>query len=172
MVIDIRGTLPDDHADVVSLCAVAFPDEDLTGLVGQLLQDDDVVSLIACDGASLLGHIALTWCGLEMTDIRMGLLGPLAVAPSSQGRGIGSALVEAGLASCDADGISKVLVFGDPRYYGRFGFVRETAIQPPYPLPEAWRTAWQSRPGIGAARNPGGRLVVPAPWRRRELWAP
>jgi hypothetical protein len=40
--------------------------------------------------------------------------------------------------------VGKVLVLGDPAYYGRFGFAKETAIQPPYPLPEAWDGAWQS----------------------------
>jgi putative acetyltransferase len=172
MVIDVRAALPDDQADVVSLYAAAFTEEDLTGLVAQLLHDGDVLSLVASEGASLLGHIAFTRCGLETTDVRVALLGPLAVAPSSEGRGVGSALVTAGLARLDEAEIAKVLVLGDPRYYRRFGFARETAIEPPYPLPEAWQTAWQSRLGAGAVETPAGRLVVPAPWRARELWAP
>lgn len=169
---DIRYPAPDDHGGVLSLYAAAFPGEDLTGLVGRLLQHEDVLSLVARDAASLLGHIAFTRCGLETTDVRVGLLGPLAVAPSSEGRGIGSGLVMAGLTRLEEEGISTVLVLGDPRYYGRFGFVTETAIEPPYPLPEAWQTAWQSRLGAVAAETAGGRLVVPAPWRDRELWSP
>jgi len=51
------------------------------------------------------------------------VLGPLGVLPNQQRRGIGTLLVQAGLdhlarVSCEA-----VFVLGDPRFYGRFGFV-------------------------------------------------
>ena len=50
-------------------------------------------------------------------------LGPLAVQPSYQGRGVGAALVRAGLELCEARGMV-VFVLGDPQYYERFGFER------------------------------------------------
>jgi putative acetyltransferase len=49
-------------------------------------------------------------------------LAPLAVSAGSQGRGVGAALVEAGLEVCRAAGVGLVVVLGDPAYYRRFGF--------------------------------------------------
>lgn len=49
-------------------------------------------------------------------------LGPLAVAPDFQGRGVGSALLRAGLARLQAQGARGVVLLGAPAYYGRFGF--------------------------------------------------
>jgi putative acetyltransferase len=50
-------------------------------------------------------------------------LGPMAVAPSRQRKGIGSALVRDGLRRCKALGYRVVVVVGHPTYYPRFGFV-------------------------------------------------
>lgn len=49
-------------------------------------------------------------------------LAPMAVLPSHQRRGIGSALVRAGLQHCRQLGIGAVAVLGHPDYYPRFGF--------------------------------------------------
>ena len=49
-------------------------------------------------------------------------LGPMAVVPDSQRQGIGSLLVETGLAHCKRSGVSCVVVLGHPAYYPRFGF--------------------------------------------------
>ncbi len=49
--------------------------------------------------------------------------GPLAVAPAFQGRGIGGQLIGRTASLARALGFSAILIFGDPDYYGRFGFV-------------------------------------------------
>jgi putative acetyltransferase len=49
-------------------------------------------------------------------------LGPMAVLPAWQGRGIGSQLVPAGLELCRAAGYDLVIVLGHTDYYPRFGF--------------------------------------------------
>ena len=52
-------------------------------------------------------------------------LSMLGVDPSSQGRGYGSALLKAGLARCDADGLPAYLESSNPKnvpLYERFGF--------------------------------------------------
>lgn len=51
------------------------------------------------------------------------LLGPLAVEPALQGRGIGKALVARGLGMAERIGYGLCLVSGDPAYYRPFGFV-------------------------------------------------
>lgn len=50
------------------------------------------------------------------------LLGPLAIAPARQARGIGRALVFHSLEIAGAVGHRLVFLVGDPAYYARFGF--------------------------------------------------
>lgn len=87
---------------------------------------------------------------------RASILAPLAVAPAAQGRGVGGALVRAGLARLDADGIDLVFVLGDPAYYGRFGFrpARDAGLAAPHPLAPEYAAAWMVRAG-GDAGPPG-----------------
>ncbi|MGH8544150.1 MAG: GNAT family N-acetyltransferase [Gammaproteobacteria bacterium] len=56
-------------------------------------------------------------------DLRIMGLGPMGVTPAHQGKGLGSALVRAGLKRCKELGYGAVVVLGHPDYYPRFGFV-------------------------------------------------
>jgi predicted N-acetyltransferase YhbS len=51
-------------------------------------------------------------------------LGPLAVAPSHQRSGVGSALVRRGLEACRDAGFDVIALLGSTDYYPRFGFRR------------------------------------------------
>jgi predicted N-acetyltransferase YhbS len=51
------------------------------------------------------------------------LLGPLAVEPALQGRGIGKALVRHSLEAAQKAGHTICVVVGDPNYYRPFGFI-------------------------------------------------
>ena len=150
----------------------ALPEEDLLPLMAELLRLPAILSLVATEGPSLLGHAAFTPCQLATGEAEATLLGPLAVAPDRQRQGIGSALVRAGLDRLGKAGPGHVFVLGDPSYYRRFGFAPERNAAPPYPLPRAWAEAWQSLALGGAGPPPAGTLRVPAPWRRPALWAP
>ena len=46
----------------------------------------------------------------------------MAVRPDVQRRGIGSALVRAGIDECRRRGVGLIVVLGHPGYYPRFGF--------------------------------------------------
>ena len=50
-------------------------------------------------------------------------LGPVSAHPSLQGRGIGSQLIRQTIASATGMGFKAIILYGDPAYYGRFGFV-------------------------------------------------
>lgn len=81
------------------------------------------ISLVAVDGERVVGHVLFSPVTLEAAPEISGLgLAPLAVLPEFQNRGVGAALARAGLEACRSLGCAFVVVLGDPRYYGRFGF--------------------------------------------------
>jgi putative acetyltransferase len=82
------------------------------------------VSLVAADGAAIVGHILFTPVVVESTAGSWTALGlaPMAVLPEHQRRGVGSALVRDGLRACRALGEAVIFVLGHPGYYPRFGF--------------------------------------------------
>ncbi len=81
------------------------------------------VSLVADVDDAIVGHIVFSKVWLAgRDDLSIMGLGPMAVAPDYQRRGIGSALVRAGLTSCKQLGCQAVVVLGHAEYYPRFGF--------------------------------------------------
>jgi putative acetyltransferase len=80
-----------------------------------------VVSLVAEADGEVVGHIGFSPVTSAAAARGFGLA-PLAVRPGAQRRGIGGKLVVEGLAAVARSGAEFVVVLGDPRYYGRFGF--------------------------------------------------
>ncbi|MFO1070097.1 MAG: N-acetyltransferase [Geminicoccaceae bacterium] len=147
--------------------------EDLVPLVRDLLQDPTVsTALVAERDGHPVGSVIFTRCAVAGSAAQVALLGPLAVQPPCQRRGVGGSLVRDGFGRLGDQGIARVLVLGDPAYYGRFGFRQDMRIEPPYPLPGAWAGAWQSVALGDTGGEVAGRLEVPPAWRRPELWGP
>ena len=168
-----RETAPDDVAQVLALYPQAFPEEELRPVVSGLLESGaNVLSLAGFDGDALVAHVLFTICGSEQQEQTGALLGPLAVVPSHQRKGLGNAIVCTGLERLEEMGIRQVFVLGDPAYYGRFGFVPERQVLAPYPIPEEWAEAWQSVPLAARAPLAPGRLLLPKPWMDPVLWGP
>lgn len=71
-------------------------------------------------GAMLVGSVRLS--GVRSGAINAVMLGPLAVEPAFEGRGIAGALIRCSLDACRAAGEELVMLVGDPPYYNRFGF--------------------------------------------------
>jgi len=122
--IDITAEAPGDYDAVRRLNVVAFPTSAEAMLVDDLrLRVRPLISLVARLGDQVVGHILFSPVTLDgHPDKQLMGLAPMAVAPELQGRGIGSSLVEAGLAQCDGLGMAAVVVLGHPEYYPRFGF--------------------------------------------------
>jgi putative acetyltransferase len=126
--IAVRPERPEDEAAVARVVADAFRSEAHAALVSAIRTSNGFVpalSLVAEDGGRLVGHVMISTVGLEGGDgERRGIpsLSPLAVAPAAQGRGVGSALVRAVTDEARRLGAPFVVLEGDPRYYGRFGF--------------------------------------------------
>ncbi len=171
--LEIRESRANDVSSIEKLYPDAFPDEDLLPLVRELQREGSgTVSLVGIADRVLVGHVVFTTCSIVGRPEKVALLGPLAVAPAWQRQGVGNAIVRAGLQRMENAGTSQVYVLGDPAYYRRFGFEPDDGVAPPYPLPEEWRSAWQSLSLSGNKPHLCGKLSVPQPWRRQALWAP
>jgi putative acetyltransferase len=140
MSMQIRPEEKSDEAAVFGINAAAFPTDAEAKLVDSLrLAANPYVSLVAEDDQELVGHILFTPVRLEpFDDLHLMGLAPMAVSPSQQRSGIGTALVKAGLESCKALGIGAVAVLGHPEYYPRFGFrpSSQFGIKSEYDVPE------------------------------------
>ena len=121
--LSVRPEAPADHGAVRLLLAAAFEGPEEAALVDRLRGEADAISLVAEADDGVRGHILFTRVTVGDETPRPAMaLGPMAVEPSWQRRGIGSALVEAGLARCREAGHEAVFVLGHSDYYPRFGF--------------------------------------------------
>jgi putative acetyltransferase len=90
-------------------------------------------------------------------------LGPMAVRPDRQRRGLGSALVRQGLAACRSLDHDVVVVVGHPAFYPRFGFVpaRPLGLLCEYPVDEEAFMVSELTPGALRGRR-GVVMYAPA----------
>jgi putative acetyltransferase len=137
----VRPEQPEDHAAVRSVNELAFGRPAEADLVDALrVQADRCLSLVAEVDGEIVGHFFLSPVEIispEATVDATGL-GPMAVRPDHQNRGIGSALVRAGLAAVAERGETIAVVLGHPEFYPRFGFVpgASKGIGCEYPVPD------------------------------------
>jgi putative acetyltransferase len=118
----VRTEEPGDEEGIRRVQRAAFGREAEAELV-DVVRDvaAGLLSLVAVEGGELVGHVLFTPVAVGR-GAAVGL-GPIAVLPAHQGRGVGSALVREGLTRLRAAGHGAVIVVGEPRYYRRFGFV-------------------------------------------------
>ena len=120
---DIREEQPSDAAAIREVNESAFAGAHEADIVDALRANGAVLlSLVATIRDRVVGH--LLYSPAVIGDIEGAALGPLAVRPEYQRKGIGSKLVEAGNARLAADGCPFVILIGHPEYYPRFGFRR------------------------------------------------
>lgn len=79
-------------------------------------------SLVAEEAGRLVGHVAFSPVTIADGSPYWYGLGPVSVVPERQRRGIGTALIEEGLARLRELGAAGCVVLGEPNYYTRFGF--------------------------------------------------
>ncbi len=121
----VRRERPGDEEQVHEVNYRAFGRKQEAEVVDVLRRScPEGVSLVAEQDGRILGHILFTPATIE--DERKMLvgagLGPVAVLPEHQGKGIGSMLIRAGLEEMKKAGQPFVILVGHPNYYPRFGF--------------------------------------------------
>lgn len=142
----IRRETPEDHSTVHAIHVEAFG-RDLESRILTALRKDEAwlpeLSLVAVEGDRVVGHVVCTTGSVDGRPGAVGL-GPIAVDPAYQGAGTGRLLVHAVLSAADALGVAMVVLVGDPKFYGRCGFVSaETfGVEPPV---ESYRPYLQVR---------------------------
>lgn len=129
----VREELPGDAVAVRRVVEHAFGQTEEAELVERLRRVGAVTAACVAEwerdtpmssAHQIVGHILfspVTIAGRRPPVAAVGL-GPLAVAPEHQRQGVGTALVEWGLARCRDRGVGLVVVLGHPAYYPRFGF--------------------------------------------------
>ena len=135
----VRAETPDDHDTIRQVVDEAFSDTITSKIVDGIRGSDRFVpdlSLVAVSQGQSLGHVISSYVDLVPGTRRVLQVGPLAVVPAHQRRGIGSALMHETIRVAEDMGEPLLLIEGSPTYYGRFGFTRadEQGIEPP---PEA-----------------------------------
>lgn len=131
--IKIRLETPEDYKITEDITREAFwnrfqPGADEHYLLHQIRKSNDYVhelGFVAEVNGIVVGNIAYTKSSI--LDISGNLnqvltFGPISVHPNYQQRGIGSTLIRHSLKVASSLGYSGVVIFGDPRYYGRLGF--------------------------------------------------
>ena len=120
----IRAEEQGDWAAVHAVNAAAFETSGEARLVARLREEaQPVVSLVADENDEVVGHVMFSPVLLSgHARLKVMGLGPMAVLPKLQRKGIGSALVRAGLDQCKQLGFGAVVLVGHSEFYSRFGF--------------------------------------------------
>lgn len=82
------------------------------------------LSLVAVEGDQVVGHIMFSPVTIETSCGPFDAVGlaPMAVLPAHQKKGVGTAMVRAGIERLKDGENTAVVVLGHPAYYPRFGF--------------------------------------------------
>lgn len=122
----IRAELAHDETETREVVAAAFGDEPVAALLDGLRTSDAWrgLSFVVEDDGHVVGHVSYTRGWLDAPDrlFEVLVLSPLAVHPSVQRRGFGSALVRRSLGLLQDRPEPLVFLEGSPAYYSRLGF--------------------------------------------------
>lgn len=148
---NIRIATDLDRDDIKRIYSSAFPkgeSEIVTKLAIELLAEKttpSTIPLIAETNNFVVGHVTFSPVGIESNEsCQAYILAPLAVQPGYQKRRIGSKLIEYGMQQLLAIGGNIVFVYGDPKYYGRFGFNAGAARNYTAPYKLQYPFGWQA----------------------------
>lgn len=125
MAVTIRPAEAADREAIFALHLSAFPTSAEARLVESLAADGEaMLSVVAAEGTDIIGHVMFSRmiASAGKRTLSAAALGPVAVTAARRYRGIGTALIDAGLAMLAESAVDYVFVLGEPDYYERFGF--------------------------------------------------
>jgi putative acetyltransferase len=131
----IRSENPADAPAIRSVVTAAFRDAPRShgneaDIVDALRVDSVLtISLVAEDEGRIFGHVAFSPVTVNSQEVGWFGLGPVAVLVERRRRGIGTALIEAGLKRLEELGARGCVVLGNPAYYRRFGFESDRRLR-------------------------------------------
>ena len=150
--VSIRLEAPGDEPGVRGVNLAAFTGPEEADIVDRIRREAPAgwLSLVAIDTlGAIVGHLLLSPCpvtGDDGTVVGTVLaIGPVAVLPAVQFRGVGSALMASATSLAVARAVPALVLLGHPTYYPRFGFesARGIGLQPP---DQRWPdAAWLAR---------------------------
>jgi putative acetyltransferase len=123
----IREERTADYEAIHEVVAAAFRSQVEAVLVRDIRASPEYIpelALVAESNGDIVGHVMVSHTALHDGELchRIHHLSPLAVAPSHQRRGIGSALVRTVTSAAEQMGAPFVVLEGSPAYYPRLGF--------------------------------------------------
>ncbi len=132
--ITLRNERPEDYTTVEQITREAFWNHHVPGcdehFLAHVLRESACflpeLDFVAEQYGTLVGNIMYTKAKIVVddgTEYPVLSFGPISVLPEKQGRGIGGELIRHTLALAKELGHDAVLIYGDPDYYNRFGFV-------------------------------------------------
>lgn len=161
----IRDEISTDYPAIATLVAAAFlghphSRQGEARLVGALRDAGALtLSLVAEEDGKVVGHIAFSPVAIGGVEQGWYGLGPVAVQPGLQGRGIGRALIETGLARLAALGAAGCVLVGDPEFYRRFGFRADPRLTYAGVPPEYFMALPLAAPDGTTAEMPAGAVT-------------
>ena len=134
---EIRPERPEDAPHIEELVAQSFGPGRYAKSAYRLREGVDPtssLSFVAIEAGILRGSVRF-WPVFVGKEPAL-LLGPLAVQSDQRGRGIGIALMQAGIEQARALGHRAIILVGDPPYYARVGFtpLPRDSVQFPGPV--------------------------------------
>jgi len=138
----IRPESANDYDSIRRILIAAFADHPFSRqtehLIVEALRAGDAltVALVAEVDGKVVGHIAFSPVKIGGMDCMWFALGPLAVLPDFQRRGVGRGLIEEGLKAIRSLGAQGCVLVGDPAFYHRFDFRHNPALAMEGVLPQ------------------------------------
>ncbi|MBB3763111.1 GNAT family N-acetyltransferase [Sphingomicrobium lutaoense] len=122
---EVRLARAEDREAIDHVLRAAFEAPDEARLVEKLEDAGDAaVSLVAEQDGAVVGHVLLSrmQASADGRPVTAMAVGPLAVLPDRQRRGVGERLMKAAIMAARQLEVEILFLLGEPDYYARFGF--------------------------------------------------
>jgi putative acetyltransferase len=169
MKISIRPERPEDYPAVRDVNLAAFETAEEADVVDAMRETPEYIpnlSLVAETDQGIVGHIMISEVTIEQENGELTALslGPIAVLPEHQNKGIGSQLIEAGHQRAKEMGYPFITLIGHPWYYPRFGYVqaRQHGLETIWQVRDVVFMVYELQPG--ALDNAAGKIRYPEPF--------